>query len=201
METAAMKNSKLPADRHFNICKELCHRSLRLVQDLLYSQKLGNNEQSAIITEFDIGKILTTYKDNFNLRANTKKIKLQFKIDQTPTTCMLDISKWHRIIENLFNNALKYTHPGGKIIISSKKIGNKVEVRIKDTGIGIDSKDIPKLFNRFSELGKKGTAGEASTGLGLYIVKSLVEIHHGKIDVVSKVGKGTEFILELPCVE
>ena len=198
-DTASLKNPNMIEDRYFNIANELCHRAFKLVQDLLYTQKLNSVENAVVIAEFDVNKLLNSYIDIFEFIANTKNIKLQFNISKKPITCLLDVGKWHRIIENIFSNAVKYTHEGGKIILTSKKIDRHAVVTIKDTGIGIESCDLPKLFSRFTSISKKGTAGETSTGLGLYIVKSLVDIHNGTIDVVSKVGEGTEFILKFPC--
>ena len=199
-DTALLKTPSIFEDRYFNIANELCHRAFKLVKDLLYTQKLNSVENVAVIAEFDVNKLLNSYIDIFEFKANTKNIKLQFNISKKPITCLLDVSKWHRIIENIFSNAVKYTHEGGKIIITSKKINKHAVITIKDTGIGIESSDLPKLFSRFTSISKKGTAGETSTGLGLYIVKSLVDIHNGAIDVVSNVGEGTEFILKFPCL-
>ena len=102
-----------------------------------------------------------------------------------------------RVLTNLLDNAIKFTSKGS-VEISVQEKGNMVEFAVVDTGIGISSKDFPKIFNRFRQFGRKNGPGEKGTGLGLSIVKGNIELHKGKIHVKSEVGKGTKVVFSLP---
>ena len=102
------------------------------------------------------------------------------------------------IIQNLVSNAIKFTECKGKIIIKAVKKDDFIEISVKDDGIGIDAKDIYKLFRIDVQFTKLGTAKERGTGLGLNLCKELVEKHGGKIWAESEVGKGTTFTFTIP---
>ncbi len=102
------------------------------------------------------------------------------------------------VFRNLVSNALKFTDRGGAIEISEKTLEGYKEISIRDTGIGIEPKDIKKLFKLDEHLTKEGTEEELGTGLGLILCKEFVEKHSGKISVESKVGFGSKFIFTLP---
>ena len=95
---------------------------------------------------------------------------------------------------NLIDNAIKYTEKG-EVIVSLKRVDKKVIVSVRDTGIGIPDEHLPRIFERFYVVDKSRSKKLGGTGLGLSIVKHVVLLHNGKIDVKSKVGKGTEFII------
>jgi two-component system sensor histidine kinase VicK len=103
-------------------------------------------------------------------------------------------------LENLLSNAVKFTHAGGQVTISLKNKGKKVLLQVSDTGIGIPQKLQTSIFDKFTKANRKGTKGESTTGLGLFIVKQIVDIHHGKIWLESEEGIGTTFFIELPSI-
>ena len=102
------------------------------------------------------------------------------------------------IIQNLVSNAIKFTDCKGKIVVSAVKKDSMVEISVKDNGVGIDPKDLYKLFRIDVQFTKLGTAREKGTGLGLNLCKELVEKHGGRIWADSKLGKGTTFTFTLP---
>lgn len=104
-----------------------------------------------------------------------------------------------KLVTILLDNALKYTHEKGKVVIEFSKKGSHVFIEVADTGIGIDKKDLPKIFERFyrSDM-SRSKVNAVGFGLGLSIAKSIVEIHHGTIEVESEVGKGSTFTVKLP---
>jgi signal transduction histidine kinase len=102
------------------------------------------------------------------------------------------------VVRNLISNALKFTHAGGTIDISTRQEGISIEVSVSDTGIGIAQKHLPKLFRIETTYKRLGTAREKGTGLGLILCKELVEKNGGRIWVESEVGKGTTFRFTLP---
>jgi two-component system phosphate regulon sensor histidine kinase PhoR len=109
-----------------------------------------------------------------------------------------DRNKIKQVFINLFNNALKFTPEGGRITISAEDHDTEWEFAIQDTGIGIDKKDIPRLFSRFYQAEDVMTRKQGGFGLGLAIVKGIVELHKGRIDVDSEKGKGTKIAAVFP---
>jgi two-component system sensor histidine kinase VicK len=133
----------------------------------------------------------------FEVEAEKKEIILTFHYPQQPVYAHIDQEKFARVLENLLSNAIKFTNPGGEVTLSLKNARQRVLLQVKDTGIGIPQAWQESIFNKFTNLNRQGTEGEVSTGLGLYIVKQIVEMHHGKIWVESEENAGTCFFIEL----
>ncbi len=131
----------------------------------------------------------------FDHIAAEKNIRISVDI---PKRCTLhaDKNKLQRMITNLLENAIKYTNPGGRIFISITLDEDKVIMKFKDTGIGIEKADLSKIFNRFYRC-DKSRSGEG-IGLGLSLVKAIVEASGGTIEVISQIGKGSQFIVSFP---
>ncbi|NOS35439.1 MAG: two-component sensor histidine kinase, partial [Deltaproteobacteria bacterium] len=106
-----------------------------------------------------------------------------------------------QVIFNLIDNAIKYTHEGGKVEVSLKSEGDSAVVMVSDTGVGIGAEDIPHLFDRFYRVDKARTREAGGAGLGLSICKNIVEAHGGRIEVRSEPGEGSTFSVYLPIVE
>jgi signal transduction histidine kinase len=109
-----------------------------------------------------------------------------------------DKSMTETILRNLVSNAIKFTFPGGTVVVSSEIDGDKVVIKVKDSGVGIDEENIPNLFRVGVSFSTKGTAKESGTGLGLIICKELAEIQKGKIWVESKKNVGSTFYFSVP---
>ena len=104
----------------------------------------------------------------------------------------------YRLFSNLLDNAIKYTSPGGNICISLKDLENEVIVSIRDTGIGISENDHDKIFDRFFRVDASRSRDTGGVGLGLSICKNIADLHKGKIEVKSTIGKGSTFLVTLP---
>jgi len=111
-----------------------------------------------------------------------------------------DKYKLKEVMVNLIDNAIKYTQPGGKITVKCITEKGKINVQVIDTGQGIAPSMLPFIFEKFQQVGRSYLKENKGTGLGLFIVKSLVEMHRGNIYVESKLGKGSTFTLELPVI-
>ena len=98
----------------------------------------------------------------------------------------------------MLNNAIKYGPKDTEVILESFFTDTKVTIEVSDNGVGLSEEDLKNIFNKGATLSAKPTGNESSSGLGLWIVKKLVEAHHGKVWVKSKVGKGSTFVVELP---
>lgn len=114
-----------------------------------------------------------------------------------------DPGRMEQVVSNLIDNAAKYTPEGGRIELSSDLEGGQAVVRVKDGGDGIPAADLPRLFQRFVQLGDEGRrVGRAGLGVGLSLVKSLVELHGGSVEARSEgLGRGSEFVVRLPALQ
>ena len=182
----------------------------QLVGSILDFRKIQNGKMELSLTRFDIVKALSVWTGDFQLTAERKHIQLQLDTSSYTSSpeIIADKEKVSRILFNLLSNAFKYTPVNGKIIVS---LGNAQEtdviegyatrhllrISVKDTGKGIPSEERDKVFERFFQ--SKGASG--GTGIGLALVKSFVELHHGTARVESEYGHGSNFIVILPCMQ
>jgi signal transduction histidine kinase len=105
------------------------------------------------------------------------------------------------VLDNLINNAIRYTPTGGRIELSLHCTGNEAVITVADTGQGIAPEDLPHIFDRFYRADKARTRAAGGTGLGLSIVKWIVDAHHGRVEVESTLGEGSTFRIHLPVIE
>lgn len=141
-------------------------------------------------------------KASVNLLENTaleKGIKITIE-EKDKFMVFADKNMLDTVFRNLLANAIKFTPSGGEIILSAERKGNKAEIKVSDSGIGIKGVDIPKLFKIDQSFSTKGTNQEEGTGLGLIICKEFVEKNEGELIVKSKLGIGSTFIISLPIV-
>ena len=131
--------------------------------------------------------------------ASAKQINFNFEKGTDELEVWYDQKQMQKVINNLLSNAIKHTEAEDTITLSVKKEENNVVIRVKDTGSGIDAKEIDKIFDRFYQIDPINStdAGKSGTGIGLALTKGIVELHHGTIRVESELGKGTSFIVTL----
>jgi signal transduction histidine kinase len=131
--------------------------------------------------------------------AQSKQVTLARQIEPGLPQVSMDPMRIGQVLTNLIGNALKFTPPGGRVTVEAKRAGeDKVEVGVQDTGIGIASEDLSKLFQRFVQVGERRQTDVSGTGLGLSIAKEIVELHGGRIWAESEKGQGTRFVFTLP---
>lgn len=168
----------------------------QLVSNILDFRKIQNGKMELKLYRFDIVKTLTMWVGDFQLTAERKQIRLHLDVNDLKGSheMIADQEKISRIVFNLLSNALKYTPAGGEIFVSLKDEGANLRLDVKDTGKGISQDEADKIFERFFQA--KGAA--SGTGIGLALVKSFVELHHGEARVESEPGKGSDFIVVIP---
>jgi DNA-binding response OmpR family regulator len=141
-------------------------------------------------------------KDSFDLAAQQHEVDLIFHTEEENITLYFDIEKMENVMCNLLINAIKFTPPGGKVTVSvTAPSPEVVEISVRDTGIGIPRDQLGHIFDRFFQVEEPSRAHDLKgTGIGLALTKELVNLHHGRLDVHSRVGepRGTEFIIQLP---
>lgn len=174
-------------------------RLIYIVEDLDMISKLESGDLNIEFTKFDIVKLIRNVFDLLEMKADKKKISLAFEnIYIPPIFVNGDKDKIQQVMENLIVNSIKYGKDGGLTEVSIVNLTNKkVLVRVTDNGEGIEPQNIPRLFERFYRVDKSGSRTEGGSGLGLSIVKHIIEAHKEKIYVESEFGIGSEFSFTL----
>ncbi len=173
-------------------------RQLEIIESLLNISQVEKGKIKITPTEFSIIELAKEAATAFTKKVREKGLYLEIlepKVKLPKITA--DREKIREVLENLLSNALKFT-PQGSIIVSFEQSKTEIVTTITDTGLGIPANKMAKLFTKFYRVGQSPTAESEGTGLGLYIAKSLVELHQGKIWVESEVGKGSAFYFSLP---
>ena len=168
----------------------------QLVSSILDFRKIQNGKMDLELYRFDIVKALEIWVGDFQLTAERKRIKLYLDMADFSGSheVIADKEKIARVVFNLLSNALKYTPVGGDIFVSLKDEAERLRLDVRDTGKGISQDEATKIFERFFQA--KGAA--SGTGIGLALVKSFVELHHGEVWVESELGKGSDFVVVIP---
>lgn len=177
------------------------NRLSRLINDVLDITKIESGKMKFCFEKTNILKTIEECASTFNLVAKEKSINMVMKLDQTIPEVYIDKHRITQVIGNLLSNAIKFTPRGGKITIESGVYPlnkNYIEVSVKDTGAGIDKKDIPNLFKKFHQLSTQPEKAVKGTGLGLAITKDIIRLHNGHIWIESEPGSGSKFSFILP---
>jgi signal transduction histidine kinase len=168
-----------------------------LVQDLMLLSKMESPQVQAKRVVIQIDKLVKDVLEDFEELFKNKGIELAIAKTQS-ITLMGDADQLKRLLTNLLQNAMRYTDAGGKVTVSVDTFGRYARLVIKDSGIGIPAESVPKIFDRFYRVDKSRSRAAGGVGLGLSIVRAIVETHKGKIDVASELNKGTTFTILLP---
>ncbi|MGG5254809.1 two-component system histidine kinase PnpS [Neobacillus sp. SM06] len=190
-------NDKDALEAFLSIILKESDRLQSLIHDLLELSKIEQQGFQLNAQELDLVATLNEIITMVKSRAEEKEIELVLHCEKNEVIIQGDMHRLKQVFINLITNAIAYTPSGGLVAISLKEQDQKVQVRVKDTGIGIEKEEIPRIFERFYRVDRARSRNSGGTGLGLAIVKHLVEAHHGTIKVKSEVGKGSEFIITL----
>ncbi|MGQ7946209.1 sensor histidine kinase [Flavobacterium sp. WC2509] len=174
-------------------------RLIYIVEDLDMITKLESGDLNLEFTKFDLVKLIQNVFDLLEMKAEKKNITLSFENENIkPVFVNGDKDKIQQVVENLIVNSIKYGKEGGLTEVSIVNLTNKkVIVRFSDNGEGIEAHNIPRLFERFYRVDKSGSRSEGGSGLGLSIVKHIIEAHKEKIYVESEFGIGSDFSFTL----
>lgn len=175
-------------------------RLTELINDLLDVDKMESGKVLLRREVIDLREVLEESVETFKLQAERKGLRLELRGGAEPLNVHGDRSRLLQVFMNLVSNAVKYTEKGS-VTLESSRDGDAVMARVRDTGIGIPESDREKLFSKFYRTGQARLSGEGGTGLGLVIVRGLVEAHEGRIDLSSEEGKGSVFTVTLPGAE
>jgi signal transduction histidine kinase len=185
-----------PEIERLKSCHEEIERINRLVGDLAKVAKYESENLILNKTDFDISQLIRRIVSNFETDFINKGVTINYNGGEE--VVFADQDKLSQVIINLVSNALKFTPEGGTVEISVRDTEKIKEIHVKDTGLGIPSEDLPYIFERFYRADKSRNRATGGSGIGLAIVKAIIEAHKGTVDVHSELGKGTEFIVYLP---
>ncbi|HAB28375.1 MAG: two-component sensor histidine kinase [Xanthomarina sp.] len=196
-------NDKKIREKYLNRANKGVERLIYIVKDLDMITKFEAGDLRLNITTFDIVELIKSVFDLLEMKASKKKITLTFDIDYNkPILVNADFERIQQVITNLVVNSIKYGREKGTTEISIENlIKNKVIVRITDNGEGIAEANLARVFERFYRVDKSGSRKEGGSGLGLSIVKHIIEAHDEKIYVESELGVGSEFSFSLEKAE
>lgn len=175
------------------------NQMLTLVSDLLDLSVIESGKFDLRLTEENLSKLVAERAELVASSAEKKQIKLITDLQEVANS-LFDVDRMRQVIDNLLTNAIKFSLSGTTVQLACRQMEHTLEITVADQGPGIPSEEIGKLFGTFQKLSVQPTGGEKSTGLGLSIVKQIVDAHGGEITVDSKVGRGTVFTVHIPVV-
>lgn len=173
-------------------------KSIQMIKDLLEQEFLESSSIRLNRERVDLREKVQQCLEPFQRAPGSEARQLEVVVPEEPVYAEVDVNKVLQVVDNLVGNALKFTPDENPIRVSVMPCPNCVQITIADEGIGIPEALQPVLFERFTKARRIGLRGEPTTGLGLSLCKTIVELHHGTLSVTSTEGKGTVFTIELP---
>jgi len=198
----AMEDKKI-RKKYLERAEKGVERLIYIVQDLDMISKLENGDLNLVLSSFNIVELIQNVFDLLEMKAEKKNIILTFDNKYfKPIMVFADKEKIQQVLTNLVFNSIKYGKENGSTEVGIENlVDNKIIVRVTDNGEGIEKQHIPRLFERFYRVDKSGSRAEGGSGLGLSIVKHIVEAHNEKIFIKSEFNKGSEFSFSLEKAE
>jgi len=173
-------------------------RAMRtLIMDMLDLTRIESGKSKHELREIDLGLVAKSAIDTMMPMAIQRDVSIDYKID-TIIPYPADTEEMEIVFSNLISNAVKFNVKGGKVHFNISLMAEEVLIEVVDTGIGIAEEDIPKLFHEFSRIKNHSTKDVAGSGLGLSIVKRIIDLYHGRIEVKSRYGEVSTFSIILP---
>lgn len=183
---------------YLNIVSGEIRRLSRLVVAMLNMSKIESGTFEMKASNYDISNQIIHILLTFEQKIDEKNIEIQGLENLHPTYIVADADMIYQVIYNIFDNAVKFTNDGGYIHVDMREINDFIEVHIKNSGIGIKAEELSKVFERFYKVDKSRSLDAKGAGLGLYIVKMMVEMHGGSIWALSEDESSAEFVFRLP---
>ena len=202
IETLQIKRDSLSEEEkqeYLQITHSNVDKLSKLINQLFEYSKLEAEQVTPVKEPFSITELSHDLIAKFTVLAEQKQIQLELDNPKENSMVFADVSLVERALQNLIENAIKYTQPKGKVTLSLQKKGNNIEINITDTGTGIPVNEQPFIFDRYKQVNK--SSKKQGSGLGLAIVKKIMELHDTTITVLSKPKEGSSFIFNLPAYQ
>jgi hypothetical protein len=193
----------LPPEQRSQLLERILASSrfmLQLVDDLLDITAIESGKLELRIAPVSVAQIVNACIDWNTIPASQKQIDLAAELPADLPLIEVDSAKMEQVLNNLVSNAIKFSHRGSRVILQARAVDSRVQIMVQDQGQGIPADEFGQLFQPFQRSSVRATAGEKSTGLGLTIARRIVEDHGGTIEVESRVGNGTTFIVTVPAL-
>lgn len=178
--------------------RETSRRMAEMVQNLLDANRIERGEMQLNLAPLDLSQTVAAVLETQRPRAVAKQQTLHWQNEVGAVSVLADATVLTQVIENLISNAVKYSPAGKNIFVRLRRLQEGTLCEVQDEGPGLSAEDQKKLFGKFARLSSKPTGGENSTGLGLSIVKKMVEAMNGRVWCESELGRGATFIVEFP---
>lgn len=185
--------------RFLRVIAELSEFTSELLDDLLTVSNLESGKLTLHLDRHDLVRLIAQNIETHQMMAENKGIALIYDPEEADLPATVDKAKIKQVLNNLLSNAIKFSSPGDTVRVRLGQEDGFAVISVEDEGPGIPEEERERLFEPFGKTSVKSTAGERSTGLGLSISRNIVEGHRGRIWVESEVGKGSSFVVELPC--
>ena len=180
------------------IISRQAERMGKIIADMLLLSEIESEGFQLKLEESSLNALIREVVNPLQAQAKSKNIALEVNLQEPEKVVKTDRDKISQVLSNLFDNAIKFTNSGGKVTIHTEEGKEGVLIQVKDTGIGIPSTDLSRIFERFYTVDKSRSRELGGTGLGLSIVKHIVEAHGGKVWVESELNRGSVFYFSLP---
>ena len=180
-----------------NVIHDETERAAALINNLLNISKLETGTLPIQRQRVKMLDLLRDAADSMGKNALTKGVSLELKVAPDLSSARLDKDLFRIALDNLLSNAIKYSNPGGQVTLCAENLDDlEMKISVRDQGIGISPEDCRKVFEKYYRSSDKEVASRSGHGLGLFLAKQIVELHHGTISVSSELGKGTEFTIQ-----
>jgi two-component system phosphate regulon sensor histidine kinase PhoR len=184
--------------RILEVMERHSNRLNALVEDVLSLARLESPGMELTLSDIDLPELLHSIMRDWEKRLAAKQLKSHLNFPGNLPRLRADETRLQELIYNLFDNAVKYSKPGGTVFLRAEQVANSVRISVADQGIGISPTDLARIFERFYRADKSRSDEQRGTGLGLSIVKHIAQLHGGTVEAESKFGKGTTISVLLP---
>jgi signal transduction histidine kinase len=193
----APSSASSPHRERLDTAHRNCLRLLKLVNSLLDFSRIEAGRVQALYEPTDLARLTTELASHFHSAAQRAGLQLKIECPALPGPVYVDREMWEKIVLNLMSNAFKHTFHGAITVRLESMDGGHVRLSVADTGVGIPAEEIPKLFERFHRVKGAASRTHEGTGIGLSLVRELVQLHSGSVHVESEMGSGSRFVVEL----
>ena len=192
------ETSRNELERILEVMKRHSNRLGVLVDDLLTLAQLESANPNLQLSDVRLSELFAAIVHDWAKKFAEKKLSVDIAIAANLPIIRADETRLREVLYNLLDNSLKYTQPGGKICLQAQRSGEEIALSVSDTGLGISETDLPRVFERFYRADKARSRELGGTGLGLSIVKHIAQMHGGRVEAESKLGRGTTVRVLLP---
>lgn len=188
-------------ERQLHMMERAADKMKRLIDDMLQMARAEGRLDRTSMRETNLESYVRVVVHEFEVAARQRNVHLSFVPPGVLVSAFIAADRLNHAIENLVSNAIKYTPEGGSVEVRLEVYENQAYIHVIDTGLGIPSEDIPRLFERFYRVQREDDPRRSGTGLGLAIAKGIVEQHSGQLHVSSELGQGSTFTIVLPIIQ